>query len=105
MAGGHRAQVDTTRGIERLVGELLADSLTFDIAGDRQVVEMTAVQYYTNLDARTGTEGHGTLYLRDNTVLANVQLLDDIQVRTQGGITLKRRGSEVVMLNLDTASF
>lgn len=105
MANAHRVQVDTTRGAERLVGELIADRLAFDVAGERQAVEVEAVQYYTNLEARTGTGGEGILYLRDNTVLEKVQLLDDITVRVRGGLTVTRRGNEVVMLNLDTASF
>ena len=105
MASAHRVQVDTTRGTERLVGELLADSLTFEVAGERQTLEVDAIQYYTNLEARTDTRGQGILYLRGSTVLSNVQLLDEVKVRVQGGLVLTRRGSEVVMLNLDTASF
>jgi hypothetical protein len=99
------AQVDTTREAERLVGELVADRLTFDIAGERQTLPVDGIQYYTNLDIRTGTRGHGTLYLRDNTVIPLAQLLDRITVRTAVGLELTRAAREIVMLNLDAASF
>jgi hypothetical protein len=101
----HRVQVDTTRETERVVGELVTDPLTFNIAGEQQSVSADGIQYYTNLDSRTGTVGHGTLYLRDNTVLPWVQLLSRIEVRTGIGLMVTREGREIVMLNLDTASF
>jgi hypothetical protein len=100
-----KVQVDTVRETERLIGELVGESVTVDIAGERQALAVDAIQYYTNLDIRTGTLGHGTLYLRDKTVVPLVQLLGDVTVRTAVGLTFKRKGPEVVLLNLDTASF
>jgi len=92
--------VDTIRGkgLERLVGELLAERLTFEVAGERQPVQVEAIKYYTNLDVRD-TRGTGTLDLRDNTVLAEVRLLDDVTIRVQGGMTLTRRGGEITKMN------
>lgn len=49
--------------------------------------------------------GHGTLDLRHNTVLPMVQLRSRVTVRTGVGLTLTRHSGEVVMPDLDSASF
>ena len=95
-------EIDTSRGLERLVGELLNESLTFDDGrGSKYPIRPAALRYYTNLRVRDGQYGSGTIDLIRGSSIPMVQLVTDLRIRDRQGMEFQRPAAEIVRISVD----
>jgi hypothetical protein len=94
-------EVDTTRDLERLVGELLNDSLVFDDGrGTKYPIRPSALRYYTNLLVREREYGSGTIDLISGSSIPMVQLVTDVRIRDRQGAEWQRHAAEIVRISV-----
>jgi hypothetical protein len=93
-------EIDTSNELERLRGEILNDALVFDGRGSQYTLQPAVIRYYTNLEARYGQYGFGTIDLTSGTSLPRVQLVTDLRVRDGSGAEFDRSAKEIVRISV-----